>query len=378
MLPSAISGQELVLIGVIAVLWVILAFATPAFFTAGSIQPLLVAMAPIALVGVGMTIIIITGGIDVSVGAAIMVCAVITAKLLVDQGLALPLAVLVSVLVGGVLGLVNGLLIAYGRVHAIIITFGTANIFLFLGLQIFGSSTVNNIPQTFDVFGRGVAGRTFGIPHAFLITVIIAAIAWWYLRHTAGGRHFYAIGGDAHAARLAGVRVQRRILLAYLITGLLVGPRVLLRHRAGHLDPGPECRHRQGTRGDRGRGDRRHLDHGWPRFGARHPAGRAAGADRHLRRHPARLELAAVRPVRRHLHHRRGRRRPDPRAGKESEMSAPVIDPATAPAPKSGPAAESRGQPGGSGAAHPADRAVGRADRGRGRSCSSSWTRTAT
>ena len=222
-LPSPVSGQELVLIGVIAALWVILAFATPAFFTAGSIQPLLVSTAPIALVGVGMTIIIITGGIDVSVGAAIMVCSVITAKLLVTQGLSLPLAVIVSVVVGGVLGLVNGLLIAYGRVHAIIITFGTANLFLFLGLQIFGSSTVNNIPQTFDVFGRGVAGRTLGVPHAFLITVVIAAIAWWYLRHTAGGRHFYAIGGDAHAARLAGVRVQRRILLAYVITGLLVG-----------------------------------------------------------------------------------------------------------------------------------------------------------
>ena len=72
------------------------------------------------------------------------------------------------------LGLVNGLLIAYGRVHAIIITFGTANIFQFLGLQIFGSSTVNGIPQTFDVFGRGAAGRTLGVPHAFLITVMIA------------------------------------------------------------------------------------------------------------------------------------------------------------------------------------------------------------
>ena len=222
-LPSPISGQELVLIGVIAVLWVILAFATPAFFTAGSIQPLLVSTAPIALVGIGMTIIIITGGIDVSVGAAIMVCSVITAKLLVDQGLSLPIAVLVSVIVGAVLGLVNGLLIAYGRVHAIIITFGTANVFLFLGLQIFGSSTVNGIPQTFDFFGRGVAGRTFGVPHAFLITIIIAGIVWWYLRHTAGGRHFYAIGGDPHAARLAGVRVQRRVLLAYVITGLLVG-----------------------------------------------------------------------------------------------------------------------------------------------------------
>ena len=68
------------LIGVIAVIWIVLAFRTPAFLTAGSIQPLLVATAPIALIGVGMTIIIITGGIDVSVGGAIMVCSVLTAK----------------------------------------------------------------------------------------------------------------------------------------------------------------------------------------------------------------------------------------------------------------------------------------------------------
>jgi ribose transport system permease protein len=221
-LPSPVTGQELVLLGVIAVIWVGLALATPAFLTAGSIRPLLVATAPIALIGVGMTIIIITGGIDVSVGGAIMVCSVITAKVLVADMSLVP-AVLISVAVGGLLGLINGVLIAYGRVHAIIITFGTANIFLFVGLQIFGSNTVNGIPQTFDIFGRGAAGQILGIPTAFLITAIISAAAWWYLRHTAGGRHFYAIGGDAHAARLAGVKVQRRQLLAYLVTGLLVG-----------------------------------------------------------------------------------------------------------------------------------------------------------
>jgi ribose transport system permease protein len=221
-LPPPVTGQELTLIGVIAVIWIVLTAATPAFLTAGSLQPLLVATAPIALVGVGMTIIIITGGIDVSVGGAIMVCSVLTAKALVAET-SLPVAVTLSVLVGGVLGAVNGLLIAYGRVHAIIITFGTANLFLFLGLQIFGSSTVNGIPATFEFFGRGVTGRTLGVPHAFAITVLVTAIAWWYLRHTAGGRHFYAIGGDAHAARLAGVRVQRRVFLAYLITGLLIG-----------------------------------------------------------------------------------------------------------------------------------------------------------
>ena len=223
-LPSPVTGQEFVLIGVLAVLWIILGFATPAFLSASSIQPLLGYVAPIALVGIGMTIVIITAGIDVSVGAIIMVCSVFTAKiLLVDAGLSLVPAVLASVLAGGLLGTFNGLLIAYGRVHSIIITFGAANVFQWIGLKIFDNNTVNNIPTTLDWFGNGEAGRTLGVPHSFAITVILGAIAWWYLRHTPGGRHFFAIGGDPLAARLAGVRVQRRTLLAYVLTGLLAG-----------------------------------------------------------------------------------------------------------------------------------------------------------
>ena len=70
---------------------------------------------------------------------------------------------------------------------------------------------------------RRRAGRTLGVPHAFVLTLLIAALAWWYLRHTAGGRHFYAIGGDPQAARLAGIDVRGRILAAYVVTGLLVG-----------------------------------------------------------------------------------------------------------------------------------------------------------
>src|SRR3712207_2828662 len=97
----------------------------------------------------------------------VMVCSVVVAQQLVSSDLSLPLAVLLSIAVGGVLGLVNGVLIAYGRVHAIIITFGTANLFRFLGLQLFGGTTVNGIPDTLDVFGRGDAGRTLGIPHSF-------------------------------------------------------------------------------------------------------------------------------------------------------------------------------------------------------------------
>lgn len=222
-LPPAVTGQEWVLVGVIALLWVLLGLFTPAFLSPGSVQPLLVAVAPIALIGVGMTFIILTAGIDVSVGGAIMVCAVITAKLLVGADVPLLVAVLVSIVTGTLLGLLNGVLIAYGRVHAIIITFGTANLFQFLGLRIFGSSTVNGIPTTLEVFGRGEAGRTFGVPHSFAITVVVVIVAWWYLRYTRGGRHLYAIGGNENAARLAGIRVRPRILSSYAITGALVG-----------------------------------------------------------------------------------------------------------------------------------------------------------
>ncbi|WP_438354324.1 ABC transporter permease [Microbacterium sp. CJ88] len=222
-LPPAVTGQEWVLVGVIALLWILLGVFTPAFLSPGSVQPLLVAVAPIALIGVGMTFIILTAGIDVSVGGAIMVCAVITAKLMVGADVPLLVAVIVSIVTGTLLGLLNGVLIAYGRVHAIIITFGTANLFQFLGLRIFGSSTVNGIPTTLEVFGRGEAGRTFGVPHSFAITVLVVIVAWWYLRYTRGGRHLYAIGGNENAARLAGVRVRPRVMSSYAITGALVG-----------------------------------------------------------------------------------------------------------------------------------------------------------
>jgi ribose transport system permease protein len=157
-----ISGQEVVLLAVIAVLWVLLWLNTPAFLTMGSIRPLLIEVAPIALMGVGMTLVIIAAGIDVSVGSMMMVCGVVTAKLLVE-------AVTVSSSPRrrrrrrALLGAVNGALIAWGRVHPIIITFGTLNVFQWLGRQLFGSETVNGIPGTLDVFGRGQAGSTLNV-----------------------------------------------------------------------------------------------------------------------------------------------------------------------------------------------------------------------
>src|SRR5690606_2937886 len=150
-------------------------------------------------------------------------CAVVTARTLVGADVPAVVAVALAVALGAVLGSVNGLLIAYGRVHPIIITFRTANVFTWLGLRVFDSSPVNNIPGTLSFLGRGAAGSTLGVPHSFALTLVAVAVAWWFLRYTRAGRNLYAIGGNQNAARLAGIKVQPRLVSVYLVTGALAG-----------------------------------------------------------------------------------------------------------------------------------------------------------
>jgi ribose transport system permease protein len=219
----AIEGQELVLLGVLAVLWLVLSFAVDTFFTASTLQDLLAAVAPVAIVGVGMTAVIVTGGIDVSVGSAVAVAMVVVGQLVRDSGLPFLPAVLVAVGVGAALGLFNGVLVAYGRIHPIIVTFATLNLYRWLAFQLFGGEEVNNIPGTLAALGGGAEGRTAGLPNAFLLAAVLAALMWAYMRYSATGRHLYAIGNDAHAARLQGVRVTRRLVSVYVVTGVLVG-----------------------------------------------------------------------------------------------------------------------------------------------------------
>lgn len=217
------EGPELVLIAAVALLWIVLGLGTDTFFAASNIQNILATVAPVTIIGVGMTAVIVTAGIDVSVGSALAVVLVVVAKLLRDSGLSFVPAVGVGLVAGGLLGAVNGLLVAYGRVHAIIITFGTLNIFRFVALQIFDGKEVAGVPDTLDFLGGGAAGRSFGVPHSWLLAVLLAVGMWLYMRHIPTGRHLYAIGGNAPAARLAGIRVTRRLVFVYAVTGVFVG-----------------------------------------------------------------------------------------------------------------------------------------------------------
>jgi ribose transport system permease protein len=213
-------GNELTLLVILAASWIALGLAYPTFRELGNVQNVLSSIAMVAIVGVGMTLVILTGGIDVSVGSALAVCAVVVAKHVVAGGSVLT-ALLLGVVIGALLGAVNGALVAYGRVAPIITTFATLNLFRFVSLQIFENQQINGIPATLSWFGP--TGRTLGIPNAFLVAVALTASAWWYLKSYSTGRHLFAVGSNRDTALFAGVRVGRREFTVYVVTGLLVG-----------------------------------------------------------------------------------------------------------------------------------------------------------
>ena len=219
----AVEGQELALLLVLAVLWLLLSLRTDTFLTPSNLSNLLYSVAPIAIIGVGMTAVIVTGGIDVSVGSGAAVVMVVVAKAIRDSGLPLAPALLLGLAIGLVLGVVNGLLIAFGGIHPIIVTFGTLNLFRFLALRLFDNKQITGVPDTFAFVGGGKAGETLGVPNAWWLAMALAAAVWCYMRYWATGRHWYALGNDAAAARLAGIRVKQRTIAAYALTGLLVG-----------------------------------------------------------------------------------------------------------------------------------------------------------
>lgn len=222
-LPPLVTGQETILVVIIAALWVLLAVSNPNFLTPFTIQSMLWRLAPVGLIAIGMTLIIITGGIDISVASILMVCAATIASLTAESGWPFWLAVLVSMVLGASMGAVNGFLISYGRVPAMLITFGTANLFKFVGYRIFNSNVITGLPGERSILGPGSEGQVLGVPIAFMVLIVVLLFSWYYLRHFPGGRHFYAIGDDEHAAALAGVNVRRRTFLVYVVTGLLVG-----------------------------------------------------------------------------------------------------------------------------------------------------------
>lgn len=191
---------------------------TPNFATTGNFWNVLFQLSVTLLVAVGMTLVISTGGIDLSVGSVMAVSAAVAAVTL-DQGLlvAVPLALLASMAVG----LLNGAFVSYFKVQAIVVTLATLLAGRGLAQVINRGGALLTIDDPgFLVLGRGYLGP---VPVQVLIAAIVVAVAIFLLRATPFGRYVLAAGGNPAAARLAGVPVNRTVITVYVLSGLLAG-----------------------------------------------------------------------------------------------------------------------------------------------------------
>jgi ribose transport system permease protein len=217
---------------VLAVMLIVYAFFA-SLFSSFTIQALSNDTAPLALAAVGETLVVLTGGFDLSVGAVIGLVNVLLATHLTGQGGHDVLWVVLVLLIAAGCGLLNGVLVAYVRLQSIIVTIATLFIFSGIALDVLPTPG-GSVPRSFTNLLTGVTV----IPRG-LILILLTAVAWLVLRRTRLGAALYSIGGDREAARMSGIPIQRRLVAAYTLAGLFYGAAgVFYTAQTGSGDPG--------------------------------------------------------------------------------------------------------------------------------------------
>ncbi|OZG74171.1 ribose ABC transporter permease [Hahella sp. CCB-MM4] len=198
------------------VIFIAMAFVNDNFLTSTNLSNVARQVSINAIIAVGMTCAILTGGIDLSVGPVMALSGTVAAGLMV-AGFPPEVAILGGLLVGALFGAGNGAFVAYAKMPPIIVTLATMGIARGLALIYTGGYPISGLPQGFSILGRG---EFLGIQLPILVMLVVYILAFVLLNHTAIGRYIYAIGGNEEAARLSGIRVSRYKVLVYTISGL--------------------------------------------------------------------------------------------------------------------------------------------------------------
>ena len=200
---------------------VVVSFLNPNFFTVDNILNILRQTSVNAIIAVGMTLVILTAGIDLSVGSVLALCGAFAASLIAMEVPVL-VAVPTALLAGAALGAISGIIIAKGKVQAFIATLVTMT--LLRGVTMVytdGRPISTGFTDTADTFAWFGTGYALGIPVPVWLMVVVFAGAWYLLNHTRFGRYVYAVGGNESATRLSGINVDRVKIGVYAICGLL-------------------------------------------------------------------------------------------------------------------------------------------------------------
>ncbi|AKR57393.1 ribose ABC transporter permease [Youhaiella tibetensis] len=227
---------------VVVVMMAILAAIKPGvFLSAENLTNILKQNASLALLALGMFVVIVTAGIDLSVGST-MALAMVTLAIASKAGVPWPLVLLIGPGIGIIVGLVNGLGLTLLRLpHPFIMTLGTLNIARGLTYLVTNGAPVSGLQPEVRFLGQayfdlGIFAPPAGIPASLILVLVCAIALWWFLAKTSTGRHIFAIGGNPHAARVSGINVDAVLVLVYVLCGFFAGLAGLL--LAGRTDSG--------------------------------------------------------------------------------------------------------------------------------------------
>lgn len=221
---------------ILVIEFLIFSLASKSFLTLGNILSVGRQMSFTGIAAIGMTLVMLTGGIDISVGSMLAMASVLCAKLSADVGLPLWIAVVITLLIGALFGLINGAAVTRLHIPALIATLATQTILKGIAYLLTNAVPVKNLSATYKFLGQGYI---FGvIPVPLIITVALYVLAWWYLDKTYLGRRVYLSGGSEEAARLSGINTKWTITGTYVFSGVFAAiAGVLMAARLGSGQP---------------------------------------------------------------------------------------------------------------------------------------------
>jgi ribose/xylose/arabinose/galactoside ABC-type transport system permease subunit len=217
-IKGAIGARNFGLVLALGTMLIILSIYAPVYMSRSNFMVVGLQMTSIGIVSVGTAFLLISGNVDLSIGSLFGLVAVSSA--MISKSLPVPLAIVLGITLGGIIGLGNGFLVRRIKVSPIIITLGSMVMLRGVALLITRGVNVQDVPKSFAWLGRV---KVFGIPSAVIILAVIAIIAYVILSQTTIGRHLYAIGGNLMASEMAAVKVRKLTLGVFVFNGVLVG-----------------------------------------------------------------------------------------------------------------------------------------------------------
>ncbi len=214
---DAFGGTALI---ALVIIFVVLTLFVPHFFTISNLLNVGRQGSVLAVVACGMTLVILSGNIDLSVGSAIALCAVVGASLTTNFGLGTIPTVIAMVALGAATGALKGVLVAWGGINSFIVTLGMMTVLRGAAFVFTGGYPIAGVPNGVRYLGFGVAG---GIPLPVIVALVVFLFVALLLSRTVIGRHIYAVGSNQTSSHIAGVPVASTIFLTFVLNGLLCG-----------------------------------------------------------------------------------------------------------------------------------------------------------